>query len=69
MGSYGDPDKRAAKRKANRDKQFANTLVHYLGVDGALDACRHNKWLSVHDMIVSLNELEKQTETADEVTG
>lgn len=69
MGSYGDPDERAAKRKANRDKQFANTLVHYLGVKPALEACRHNKWHSVRAIIASQSNSAEKTEPAGEVSG
>jgi hypothetical protein len=36
MNVVNFPVKPAAKRKAKRDRQYANTLVHYLGVRKAI---------------------------------
>jgi hypothetical protein len=41
----------AARRAANRNRHYANTLVHYLGLGKALKVCRDNMWHSVYQAI------------------
>jgi len=42
----------ASKRKTKRDQQYASTLVHYLGVEKALDVCKENTWTGVRQAII-----------------
>lgn len=42
----------AARRAVNRNRHYANTLVHYLGLDEALKVCEDNMWHSVYQAIV-----------------
>ncbi len=42
----------ADRRKANQHRQFAKTLVHYLGVEEALEVCRQKSWLDVQAAIL-----------------
>lgn len=48
----------AARRAVNKSRHYANTLVHYLGVDEALKVCRDNMWHSVHQAIVEQHAKE-----------
>lgn len=52
------PVRTASSRKAKRDHQYASTLVHYLGVQKALDVCKENTWTGVRHAI-----LEQETAT------
>lgn len=51
----------AARRAVNRNRNYANTLVHYLGVDEALKVCRDNMWHSVYQAIVEQHAKEGAT--------
>lgn len=51
----------AARRAVNRNRNYANTLVHYLGVDEALKVCRDNMWHSVYQAIVEQHASEDAT--------
>lgn len=51
----------AARRAVNRNRNYANTLVHYLGVDEALRVCRDNMWNSVYQAIVEQHAKEDAT--------
>ncbi len=42
----------ATRRKAKRENQYASTLVHYLGIDQALEVCRANMWNGVRQAIL-----------------
>ncbi|UCH74765.1 MAG: hypothetical protein JSU82_02605 [Rhodospirillales bacterium] len=42
----------AARRTVNKNRHYANTLVHYLGIDEALKICQDNMWHSVYQAIV-----------------
>ena len=42
----------AARRAVNKNRHYANTLVHYLGLEEALKVCRDNMWHSVHQAII-----------------
>lgn len=42
----------AARRAVNKNRHYANTLVHYLGIDEALKVCQDNMWHSVYQAIV-----------------
>ncbi len=46
------PVKPRSKRKAKRDRQYANTLIHYLGVEKALEVCEENTWNGVRKAII-----------------
>lgn len=46
------PVRTASKRKAKRDQQYASTLVHYLGVERALEVCKENTWTGVRQAII-----------------
>ncbi len=48
----------AARRAVNKNRHYANTLVHYLGVEEALKVCRDNMWHSVHQAIVEQHATE-----------
>lgn len=50
----------AARRAVNRNRNYANTLVHYLGVDQALKVCQQKSWHAVYQAIVE----QQATETA-----
>jgi len=39
------------RRAASRNRQYASTLVHYLGVQEALKTCERNMWRSVRTAI------------------
>lgn len=39
--------------------EMANRLVHHLGVDGAIRACRENRWIGILSVI-----LNRETEPA-----
>ena len=51
----------AARRAVNRNRNYANTLVHYLGVNEALKVCRDNMWHSVYQAIVEQHVSEDAT--------
>ncbi len=42
----------AARRKANQNRRYAKTLVHYLGVAAALEVCRRKSWPGVQAAIL-----------------
>ena len=42
----------AARRAVNKNRHYANTLVHYLGINEALKVCKDNMWHSVYQAIV-----------------
>ena len=42
----------AARRAVNKNRHYANTLVHYLGMNEALKVCKDNMWHSVYQAIV-----------------
>lgn len=47
------------RRKVSRNRHYASTLVHYLGLEEALKVCHDNMWHSVHQAIMeqfSVNE-------------
>ncbi len=46
------PTSIAARRKSNRNRNYASTIVHYLGVEEALAVCREKSWNEVHDEIL-----------------
>jgi hypothetical protein len=48
----------AARRAVNRNRNYANTLVHYLGVNEALKVCQEKMWHSVYQAIVEQHEKE-----------
>jgi hypothetical protein len=48
----------AARRAVNKNRHYANTLVHYLGIEEALKVCRDNMWHSVHQAIVEQHTTE-----------
>ena len=52
MATATFPANIASNRKIKRDQQYASTLVHYLGVNKALEVCKENTWNSVHQAIV-----------------
>ena len=55
----------AARRKNNRNRQFAGTLVHYLGVEEALEVCRKKSWNEVRDEILQQNLASTAPEGVD----
>jgi len=48
----------AARRAVNKNRHYANTLVHYLGVDEALKVCQDKMWHSVYQAIVEQHASE-----------
>jgi hypothetical protein len=52
MATADFSSKTILNRKARRDRQYASTLVHYLGVEKALEVCRENTWIEVRKAIV-----------------
>lgn len=46
-----------ARRKSNRNRNYASTLVHYLGVEEALVVCRDRMWHKVREEILQQNPL------------
>jgi len=52
MATVVDMKTVAARRAVNKNRHYANTLVHYLGVDEALKVCEDNMWHSVYQAIV-----------------
>ncbi len=46
-----------ARRKSNRNRNYASTLVHYLGVDEALAVCHERMWHQVRKEILQQNTL------------
>lgn len=52
MATADFSSKTVLNRKARRDRQYASTLVHYLGVERALEVCRENTWNEVRRAIV-----------------
>ncbi len=46
-----------ARRKSNRNRSYASTLVHYLGVDEALAVCHERMWHQVRQEILQQNSL------------
>jgi hypothetical protein len=42
----------ASRSKSNRTRHYASTMVHYLGVEQALEACRKKGWPGVRDEIL-----------------
>lgn len=52
MATASFPVRTASNRKAKRDQQYASTLVHYLGVEKALDVCKENTWTGVGQAIM-----------------
>ncbi len=55
----------AARRKNNRNRQFAGTLVHYLGVEEALEVCRKKMWHEVREEILQQNPVSAGSEGAE----
>ncbi len=58
MATVVDMKSVAARRAVNKNRHYANTLVHYLGVDEALKVCRDNMWHSVYQAIVEQHAKE-----------
>jgi len=56
MGTIDFDRTPATRRKMKRERQYASTLVHYLGVEQALAVCSENMWNGVKQAI-----LEQQT--------
>lgn len=52
----------AARRAVNKNRHYANTLVHYLGIDEALKVCQDNMWHSVYQAIVEQHAKEEVTQ-------
>lgn len=52
MNTATFPVRTASNRKAKRDQQYASTLVHYLGVEQALEVCKKNTWTGVRQAII-----------------
>jgi len=48
----------AARRAVNKNRHYANTLVHYLGFNEALKVCEDNMWHSVYQAIVEQHATE-----------
>lgn len=48
----------AARRAVNKNRHYANTLVHYLGFNEALKVCQDNLWHSVYQAIVEQHAAE-----------
>lgn len=61
MATVVDMKSVAARRAVNKNRHYANTLVHYLGVDEALKVCRDNMWHSVYQAIMEQHEIEDAT--------
>ncbi len=49
------PISMVARRKSNRNRNYASTLVHYLGVDEALAVCHERMWHQVRKEILQQN--------------
>jgi len=59
MATVVDMKTVAARRAVNRNRHYANTLVHYLGFDEALKVCENNMWHSVYQAIVEQHTTEE----------
>lgn len=46
----------AARRRSKRERQYANTLVHYLGVEQALEVCSEHMWTGVRQAILEQHD-------------
>jgi len=61
MATVVDMKTVAARRAVNKNRHYANTLVHYLGFDEALKVCEDNMWHSVYQAIVEQRTSEVTT--------
>jgi len=61
MATVVDMKTVAARRAVNKNRHYANTLVHYLGFDEALKVCEDNMWHSVYQAIVEQRTSEVAT--------
>ena len=58
MATVVDMKMVAARRAVNKNRHYANTLVHYLGFNEALKVCEDNMWHSVYQAIVEQHATE-----------
>lgn len=55
------PTLMAARRKNKWNRHYASTLVHYLGIEEALEVCRERMWHGIRDEILQRHPLSTRS--------